>query len=366
MVDLGPQHRRVAEAIAADVSRLIASGQLILGEELAAFEREFAAYCGADHCVGVGSGTDAIRLALEALGVGPGDEVVTVAHTFVATVEAIAGTGARPVLIDVDPDTRCMDPSLLAQVLTPTTRAVVPVHLYGRPAPMPAIVELCSEAGVAVVEDSAQAHGATLDGARTGSLGTAGAFSFYPSKNLGALGDAGAVVTADGELAAQVRSLRHHGSVPGDANRHLRPGTTSRLDEIQAAALRHKLRLLDDFNQQRRDVAERYRERLEGLPLGLPAPDATGARQVFHLFVVELDERDRVRAELHDRGIGAGVHYPTPVHLQPAWAQLGRGPGDLPVSERLAARSLSLPIFPGMTPAQVDRVADVLARCLET
>jgi dTDP-4-amino-4,6-dideoxygalactose transaminase len=281
-----------------------------------------------------------------------------VAHTFVATVEAIAATGARPVLVDIDPVTRCIDPAAVRTAIGPRTAAVVPVHLYGRLAPMS---ELCS-LGVPVVEDAAQAHGATLDGRRAGSMGVAGCFSFYPTKNLGAMGDGGAVVTDDDDVAAAVRSLRHHGSALGDANRHERCGGTERLDNLQAAILRLKLPRLEADNEHRCRIAARYRELLAGLPLELPPDDPPGGRSVYHLFVVELDARDDVRAELHAQGVLAGAHYPTPVHLQPAWRWLNLVHGDLPATERASSRALSLPIFPGMREDDVERVGGALRR----
>jgi dTDP-4-amino-4,6-dideoxygalactose transaminase len=360
LFDLRRRWPMLREEAMATFERVAAAGAFSLGEELEAFEAEWAAYCGSRHAVGVSSGTAAIELALRALGVGPGDEVVTVAHTFVATVEAIAATGARPVLVDIDPATRCIDPAAAYAAIGPRTTAVVAVHLYGRPAPMDELDAL----GVPVIEDAAQAHGATLGGRRVGSLGTAGCFSFYPTKNLGAMGDGGAVVTDDDDLAAAVRSLRHHGAAPDDANRHVRRGGTERLDNLQAAILRLKLRHLDDDNEHRRAIAERYREALGDLPLGLPPDDAPEGRAVNHLFVVDVDDRDRVRAALRNSGVLAGVHYPTPVHLQPGWRRLGLGPGDLPATERFAARALSLPCFPGMREEEQHRVVDALRRIL--
>jgi dTDP-4-amino-4,6-dideoxygalactose transaminase len=336
--------------------RIAEAGAFSLGDDLRAFEAEFAEYCGAAHCIGVANGTVAIELALRALGAGPGTEVVTVPHTFVATVEAIGATGATPVLVDIDPWTRCIDPRGLAAALTERTAAVVPVHLYGRPAPMAEIRRICDAAGVPVVEDGAQAHGATLEERTVGSLGHAAAFSFYPTKNLGAMGDGGAVVTDDPAVDAMVRSLRHHGSAPDDANRHERPGRTERLDNLQAALLRLKLRRLDADNDERRAAAERYVEGLADLPLTLPAPDEPGMRSVHHLFAVEVDGRDAVREALRDEGIAAGVHYPTPVHLQPGWAHLGYAEGDFPAAERAARRVLTLPMFPGLTEHEIDRV----------
>lgn len=366
LFDLARQWPALREDAMAAFERVGSAGAFSLGSELEAFETEFAAYCGTTHCVGVANGTAAIELALRAVGAGPGTEVVTVAHTFVGTVEAIAATGARPVLVDIDPVTRCMDPRALPAVLSARTVAVVPVHLYGRPAPMTAIRDTCNRAGVALIEDAAQAHGASLDGRRVGSLGTAGCFSFYPTKNLGAMGDGGAVVTDDDQIAAVVRSLRHHGSVPGNANRHERVGRTERLDNLQAALLRLKLPRLDAENEHRRWVAERYREELAALPLELPAQDGPGVRSVHHLFVVEVDERDRVREAMRREGILAGAHYPTPVHLQPAWRHLGQEHGSLPETERAATCALSLPMFPGLRRDEVDRVCMALRGALET
>lgn len=364
LFDLTRQWPALREDALRTFERIAAAGDFSLGSELVAFETEFAQYCETTHCVGVSNGTAALALALRALGAGPGREVVTVAHTFVGTVEAIAATGARPVLVDINPATRCMDAATLDAVLGPRTAAVIPVHLYGRPAPMESIGERCGPAGIPVLEDAAQAHGAVLSGHRIGSLGAAGCFSFYPTKPLGAMGDGGAVVTDDAEVAAAVRSLRHHGSAPGDANRHERVGGTERLDALQAALLRLKLARLDADNEERRRIAERYREALAGLPLDLPPHDAADERSVHHLFVVEVPERDRVREALRRDGINAGVHYPTPVHLQPAWRGLGYATGDLPATERAAARVLSLPIFPGLKDREVDRVASALRRAL--
>lgn len=360
LFDLGRQFAAIRDEAGRVFDRLGGEGAFSLGEELESFEREFAAYCGAEHCVGTSDGTEALRLALLGMGVGPGDEVITVPLTFIATLEAIAATGATPVLADVDPVTRCMDPSALRAAITGRTRAILPVHLYGRPAPIPEIRQAAREVGAHVLEDAAQAHGAELDGRRAGSLGDAAGFSFYPTKNLGALGDGGAVVTCDPEIADAVRSLRHHGSVPGDANHHVRRGWTARLDNLQAAFLRIKLRRLDDDNRARRAAADAYRERLADLPLRLPPEDDPAARQVHHLFVCEVEQRDRLLSLLHRQGIGAGVHYPTPAHLQPAWRDLARGAGSFPVAEQLAATVLSLPIFPGITVAEIERVSQAV------
>jgi len=361
LVDLTRLDAELMDELRRAFDETVATGAFTLGDELERFEAEFASYCGAAHCVGASDGTNSLRMALEALGAGPGREVVTVPNTFVATVEAIAATGARPVLVDVDPETRNMDPERLAAAVTPSTAAVVPVHLYGRPAPMDELREAAGSAPL--VEDAAQAHGAELGDRRTGGLGAAGSFSFYPTKNLGALGDGGAIVTDDAELAERVRSLRHHGAAPDDANRHLRPGSTARLDNLQAALLRPKLRRLDGWNDERRAAAALYRAALDGLPLRLPAED-DGARQVYHLFVVEVENRDLVLASLREGGIGAGVHYPTPIHLQPGWSGLGYAEGDFPAAERLAASVISLPVFPGIQEAEVERVAAALRDAL--
>jgi dTDP-3-amino-3,4,6-trideoxy-alpha-D-glucose transaminase len=364
LFDLARQWPGLRDEAHEALERVGAAGAFSLGDELARFEAEFAGYCGTRHCIGVANGTAAIELALRAVGAGPGTEVITVAHTFVATVEAIAAAGATPVLVDVDPVTRCIDPEAVRAVLGERTAAVVPVHLYGHLAPIDALQAVCAGRDVAIIEDSAQAHGAQAGGRRAGALATAGAFSFYPTKNLGAMGDAGAVVTDDDAVAATVRSLRHHGSVPSDPNRHELNGGTERLDNLQAALLRLKLRRLDDENEQRRWAARCYRERLADLPVHLPPGDPPDGRSVYHLFVIELADRDAIREALRREGIAAGVHYPTPVHLQPAWRGLGRGEGDLPVTERLARRVLSLPTFPGIQEREIARVCDALRRAL--
>jgi dTDP-4-amino-4,6-dideoxygalactose transaminase len=353
-----------SEALAV-FDRLLGSGQFVLGPELAQFEHLFAEFCGAEHCIGVSDGTAALELGLVALGVEAGTQVITVPNTFIATVEAIAAAGAQPVFVDADAGHRCMDPRQLRAALDEETAAVVPVHLFGRLAPMDEISAICTHAGVSVMEDAAQAHGASRDGRRAGAWGDAAGFSFYPTKNLGAAGDAGAVVCASAEVAAHVRSLRHHGSLPGEPNHHVRRGGTHRLDNLQAALLILRLLRLDEENEQRRIAAERYRELLADLPLRLPAEDGDDEQQVYHLFVVELEQRDRVLAALRDRGIGAAVHYPTPIHLQPAWRHLGYARGDFPVAEHLAEHALSLPCFPGITEDEQLRVASALGEILD-
>jgi dTDP-4-amino-4,6-dideoxygalactose transaminase len=355
----------VRDRALATFERLMGSAEFTLGQDLAAFEREFARFCGVKECVGVSDGTNAIRLGLLALGLERGQRVVTVPNTFVATVEAIAAAGGRPVLADVDPVSRCIDVDALAAALDEQTAIAIPVHLYGRVAAMPQILDVCGRKNVRVLEDAAQAHGAVAHGRRAGAWGDAAAFSFYPTKNLGAWGDGGAVVCQRLETANLLRSLRHHGSAPGEPNSHLRAGDTARLDNLQAALLTLRLERLEQENEERRRAAARYRELLAGLPVGLPADDEPGAAQVYHLFVVEVPERDRVMAALRRAGIGTAVHYPTPIHLQPAWRGLGYAPGDFPIAERLARTSLSLPCFPGITESELERVADALAAALE-
>ena len=344
--------------------RVWSSGAFISGPDLAEFEERFADFCGAEHCVGVSDGTAAIQLGLLALGVEPEATVITVPNTFVATVEAIAAAGASPQLVDVDPVHRCMDPTQLKAAIATDTAAVVPVHLFGRLAPIARIAAICARSGVALLEDAAQAHGASLARRRAGAWGDAAAFSFYPSKNLGAAGDAGAVVCRNAETAEVVRSLRHHGSIAGESNRHIRRGGTHRMDNLQAALLVLRLARLEEGNNQRRQAAQIYRELLADLPLTLPEPDGVDEEQVYHLFVVEVDARDEVLAALRQRGIGAGVHYPTPVHLQPAWRHLGYARGDFPVAEHLAAHCISLPCFAGISEQEQTCVAQELAEAL--
>lgn len=359
--DLKRQNDAVRAELEAAFARVLDSGWYILGKEVAAFEAEFAAFCGASHAVGVASGAEALYLALAALGVGPGDEVVTVANACMYEVSAIMQTGARPVLADVDPASQNLSPRSFEAAITPRTKAVIPVHLFGRLAAMPAICAVAASHGVAVVEDAAQAHGSfapDVEGVprRAGQWGAAACFSFYPSKNLGALGDAGALVTGDPALAERLRRLRMYGW-DGKYNTVDAGGRNSRLDELQAALLRVKLRHLAAGNAARRERAAWYAELLADLPLEPPA-DEPG--HIYHLYVLTLPDRarrDALRAHLVASGIGCDIHYPTPAHLQPAFAGLGYGPGSLPVTEDLAGRILSLPMFPELTRAEIERVA---------
>ena len=345
LVNLRRQHEALRDEIEAAVRRVIEGGDFILGKEVAAFETEFAAYCGAKHCVGVGSGLDALVLTLKGRGIGPGDEVITVANTFVATALAILHVGATPVLVDHERDSYNMDPAVLREAVTPRTKAILPVHLYGQPADMDELNAVAAELGVAVIEDACQAHGATYKGRRCGSLGRAAAFSFYPGKNLGALGDAGAVVTDDDELAEWLRSARNYGSKI--KYHHNIQGFNSRLDSIQAAVLRVKLRYLDQWNATRRRLAALYRARLAEVDVGLPIelPDREHA---YHLFVVRTCERDALLAHLKSNGIEAGIHYPTPIHRQPAVRDECIVHGRLDETELSCAELVSLPICPAI------------------
>lgn len=326
-----------------------------LGHEVEAFEREFAAYCGATQAIGVSSGTDALTLALRALGVGPGDEVVVPANSFIATAEAVALVGATPRFADVDPDTQLVTAATIAPALSERTRCIVPVHLYGRMVELDPVLSLAREHGAFVVEDACQAHGARYHGRRAGAIGHLGCFSFYPAKNLGAWGDGGAVVTSDPALADHVRLLRSHGE--RRRYHHEICGATARLDALQAAVLRVKLRHLEVDTARRRAVAVRLSGALAGAPLDLPPPPPEHSDHVFHLYVVRCARRDILREHLAERGIATGLHYPVPIHRTPAFAHLGLGPGALPVSERLATEVCSLPLFPGMDDVAIAQVA---------
>lgn len=351
LVDLVAQHASIRDEVRAAWDEALGTMRLVLGPNCEAFDTEFAAFCGARHAVGVASGTDAVHLALRAMGVGPGDEVITVSYTFFASIEAILYLGARPVLVDVDPATALMDVDQALAAVGPRTRAIMPVHLYGRTVPLEGLLE----SGVAVVEDACQAHGAALDvGGRAGSAGAASAFSFYMSKNLSAYGEAGSVTTNDDEAARQIRLLRNH----GQPNRYesVMVGYNARLDELQAAVLRIKLRRLAAWNERRRQIAAMYDERLKSLEIGLP-PLPKGEEHVFHLYVIRVPRRDDLRRHLSEQGISTGVHYPIPCHLQPALSELDYPRGSLPTTERLAEESLSLPMYPELTDDQIERVA---------
>jgi dTDP-4-amino-4,6-dideoxygalactose transaminase len=361
-VDLGAQFRELRDELMPDLERIFAAGAFVGGEPLARFEAAFAGFCGAPHAVGVANGTDALHLALRALGVGAGDEVITVANSFVATVEAILQAGARPVLVDVRPDTLLMDVAALDAARTPRTRAVIPVHLYGRLVQIEPIERWCATRAVALLEDAAQAHGAGRGGRRAGAFGDAAAFSFYPAKNLGAAGEAGAVVTRRADVAARVARLRDHGQ--GERYHHDLVGYNSRLDALQAAVLSVKLKRLDAWNGRRRALAAIYRERLAKVPvLDVPAAAPEPESHVYHLFVVRTPERQRLRAALTARGIETGLHYPVPIHRQPACRDLGYAEGAFPVTEAAARTVLSLPMYPHMSDDAVHRVCDAIEAC---
>ena len=366
MLDLTTQFRSIEDEVHGAVHRVLASQHFILGPEVQAFEREVADFLGCAHAVGVSSGTDALLAALMALGIGPGDEVVTTPFTFFATAGAIHRLGARPVFVDVDPATLCIDPGAAAAAVGPHTRAVIPVHLFGYSANMDPLLDLSRERGVAIVEDAAQSIGADFDRRMTGTLGAYGCFSFFPSKNLGGIGDGGLVTTDDDDRAELLFRLRAHGSKPKYF--HHMVGGNFRLDAINAAVLRVKLRHLGEWNRGRRRNATRYRELMkdaslvgaDGPVFSLPPPDGHG-RHVFHQYVVRVADRDALRDALASQGIATAVYYPIPLHLQPCFADLGYDEGDLPVAEQATREVLALPMFPELTDQQQRRVVDAIA-----
>lgn len=358
--DLAIRDPDVTRAVDDAIRRVRDSAWYVLGPEVEAFEAEFREVSGTAHGVGVGSGTDAISLALEALGVGPGDEVVTSTLTAAFTALAISRIGARPVFADVEAGTLTLSPASVRERMTARTKAIVPVHLYGSACDMNALLAIADEHEVVVVEDAAQAHGASLDGKPLGSFGSASAFSFYPTKNLGALGDGGFIGTDDAELAARLKALRHGGQSSRYVHEHL--GMNSRLDEIQAAVLRAKLPHLETDNERRRAIASRYRSALEGTDFA-PVEVRAGAVSAAHLFVVQPDSRAVLEEHFGDRGIQTLVHYPIPVHLQPAYRDLDQSEGSCPVAEAAAKRVVSLPLYPSMTDAAVDYVIEALRAC---
>jgi len=361
-VDLQAQRAAIESEVNAAIQGVLNRGDFILGQEVELFEADFAKYIGARHAVGVGSGLAALELALRAYGVGPGDEVITAANTFIATVLAVLAVGARPVLADADPKTYNIAPDALEAAITPRTRALLPVHLCGQPAEMDQILEIAAKHNLVVIEDAAQAHGAMYRGKRAGSMGHAAAFSFYPTKNLGAYGDGGMVVTSDAAIAEKIRQLRNYGQSVKYV--HVTAGTNSRLDTMQAAVLRVKLRHLDSWNQARERHAAAYGKLLADADCSLPftAADRT---HVFHLYMIEVENRSRIQESLAAREIGTGIHYPIPIHLQEACAGLGYKAGDFPASERAAARILSLPMYAEMSPEQVEFVAASLGEAIE-
>jgi dTDP-4-amino-4,6-dideoxygalactose transaminase len=361
-IDLKPQLRAIGPELQAAVSRVIESGSYVLGQSVETFEEQFATYCGTRRAVAVNTGTSALHLALLAADIGPGDEVVTVPMTFVATVAAILYTGATPRFVDVEPDTWTMNPDALDSVITPRTKAIMPVHLHGRMADMDAIREIARAHGLVVIEDAAQAHGAEYRGRRAGSLGELGCFSFYPGKNLGACGEGGAVITDADDMAERIRMLRDWGQ--SERYRHILRGYNYRMDAIQGAVLAVKLGHLDDWTDARRRVAGAYDALLSGTAVGRPAP--AGRDHVWHVYAVRTRERDKVRQRLGEAGIATGIHYPVPVHLQPAYADLGYALGSFPVSENLAAETFSLPLFPELARAEIERVCAKLDEICST
>ncbi len=356
MLNLQRQHEAIEGALRDAMARVLASGEFILGPECAAFEREFAAYCGVRHCIAVGNGLDALHLILRGLGVGHGDEVIVPAHTFIATWLAVTHTGATPVPIEPREGGFQIDPAAVRRALGARTRAIVAVHLYGEPADMTALRAIANARGLPLIEDAAQSHGARWDESVTGSFGKAAAFSFYPGKNLGACGDGGAMTTNDDELAERLRRLRNYGS--SQKYVHREAGFNSRLDEMQAALLRVKLRLLDEWNERRRVIAGRYHEGLAGLPLRRPEPDPR-CTPVWHQYVVRTAARDRLAGYLRDNAIETGLHYPVAVHRSEAYSG-SYGSVSLPRTERLADEVLSLPMDPFLTDDEVDRVIEAV------
>ncbi len=362
LVDLHAQYASIKSDIGRAIATVLDSAAFVGGSAVREFESKFAAFCECSQVVSCGNGTDAIYIVLRALGVGPGDEVITVPNTFIATAEAISNTGARPVFVDVRRDTALLDTAQLEAAITPRTKAIVPVHLYGQTADMDAICEVARRRGVAVIEDAAQAHGARYRGRRVGTLGDAATFSFYPGKNLGAYGDGGAMAFMDRALAQRCAKLRDHGR--SDKYLHELVGTNSRLDTLQAAVLEVKLAHLDDWNNARRRTAALYLERLADVrDLTLPVVAAEN-EPVWHLFVVRHPRRDALRDHLEKQGIGVGIHYPVPLHLQPAYAHLGYSAGEFPVAEELSSSCLSLPLYPELTEGDVDRVVAAVRAAL--
>ena len=361
-VDLYQQHQAIEEELVEVFRRVLRKSSFILGPEVVGFEQAFASYVGAAECIAVNNGTTALQLVLAGLGIGPGDEVITVANTFIATAEAISAVGARPVFVDVDPVSYTMDPQLVEAAITPNTKVLLPVHLYGQTADVDALLEIARRHNIHLIEDACQAHGATYKGRKAGSLGIAGCFSFYPGKNLGCLGEGGAVVTSNPELAQRMRMLRDHGSVK--KYEHSLPGYNFRLEGLQGGFLSVKLRHLDSWNARRREVAKLYHELLSETSLGLPVEMGWG-EHVYHLYVIQADDREALRQALNAAGIECGLHYPVPLHLQAAYADLGYEKGRFPVSEHLSSHMLSLPMHPYITDEEVKRVASVLVESLQ-
>ena len=363
LVDLKAQYATIRDEVRRAIDEVLESMQLTIGPNVKAFDQEFASYIGTKHAIGVGSGTDALQLAIRACGVSSGDEVITVSHTFFATVEAILYANARPILVEIDEKTMLIDPAAVAAAITPRTKAIIPVHLYGRTVDLKPIRQLAQDRNITIIEDAAQAHGALLDdGKKAGTGGRVNCFSFYCSKNLGAYGEAGSITTSDDRLAEELRALREH----GQSTRYYHPviGYNARLDEIQAAILRIKLRRLEEWNARRRALARMYDERLKGT--GVVTPEIPGdiRRHVFYTYTIRVTggKRDDLRKYLGERGIGTQIHYPVPIHLQQSAEFLGYRKGDLPITEKAASEVLSLPMYPELPIEHVERVAAIVAR----
>jgi len=356
LVNLRNQYQVIKEEVLAEIGQALDGMQLFLGKNVQALESDFAAFCGVESSVGVSSGTDALHIAIRACGIGSGDEVITVSHTFIATIEAIILAGAKPVLVDIDPQTYNIDTSQIERMINSKTRAILPVHLYGHPADMDPILELARAYKLKVIEDACQAHGAEYKGHRVGSMGDVGCFSFYFTKNLGAYGEGGIITTSDPDIAERCRMLRDHGQ--NSKYHHSMMGINGRLDEIQAAVLRVKLPHLEDWIEKRRNLAQAYNA---GLPEILEKPqEMPWAKHVYHLYVIRTPEREELRAWLESKGIGAGMHYPIPVHMQEAWLEYGGGDFSLPVTEKITQEIISLPMYPEMTNEEVNYVCDCI------
>ncbi len=364
MVDLHVQYESLKEEVDAAIANVLDSCAFILGPEVTRFEQVYATYHQVSECVAVSNGTDALTLTLRALGIGKDDEVITTPHTFGATLGAISHVGARPVLVDIDPETYTMRVDQIESVLTGRTRAILPVHIYGHPVDMDPLMSIAQRHNLFVVEDTAQAHGATYKGKMVGTFGDAGCFSFYPGKNLGAYGDAGGIITNDSDLAQKLRMFRNHGMLPGDKFYYHRIGYNNRMDGIQGAVLNVKLPYLKGWNDARREHADRYRAGLSDLA-GIKLPTESGdVRHVYHLFVMEVEDRDLLCEALNDAGVSCGVQYPHPLHLAPAYAHLGYKLGDFPVCEAACRRIVSLPMFPELSEQQIDTVVDAVREAL--
>jgi dTDP-4-amino-4,6-dideoxygalactose transaminase len=361
-VDLRKQYAPFKKEILSGIEKVLDGMHLFLGENVQALEKEFAQFCGAEHGIGVSDGTAALHIILRALDIGPGDEVITVSHTFIATAEAIILAGAKPVFVDIDPSTYLMDVSQVESKITSRTKAILPVHLYGQIVDMDPLLEIASKHGLRVIEDACQAHGSEYKGRKAGTLGDAAGFSFYYSKNLGAYGEGGFISTNDSELANKIRMLRDHGS--GARYHHDLIGFNARLDEIQAVVLRAKLPHLANWNEQRRLYARKYNELLKDAPVKTPAV-LTGANPVYHLYVISTPRRDELQAYLKEKGIFTGIHYPIPIHLQKAMGFLGYRQGDLPVTEKVTSQILSLPMFAELTTQEIEYIADSIKSFLK-